>query len=153
MLRRDILKGFAAAAGLALAAHAEDAAVKPGKGIANMPITRTADGTGFFVPETSKSMVDRAVTQMGQSSVKVAIGCNGLMVKTDVRGDLRAVSVPSLVIHGTRDASSPMASTGQRTASLIPGCTFKAYEGALHGLMFTHMHRPNAGLQDFIGHV
>lgn len=33
MLRRDILKGFAAAAGLALAAHAEDAAVKPGKEI------------------------------------------------------------------------------------------------------------------------
>ena len=81
MLRRDILKGFAAAAGLALAAHAEDAAVKPDKGTANMPMTRTADGTDFFVP----------------------------------------------------------------------GCTFKAYEGALHGLMFTHMHRLNAGLQDFIG--
>ncbi len=50
MLRRDILKGFAAAAGLALAAHAEDAAVKPDKGIANMPMIRTADGTDFFVP-------------------------------------------------------------------------------------------------------
>ena len=43
-----------------------------------------------------------------------------------------------------------MAMTGQRTASLIPGCTFKAYEDAPHGLMFTRMHRLNAGLQDFI---
>ncbi|MGZ5940548.1 MAG: alpha/beta fold hydrolase [Rhizomicrobium sp.] len=150
MRRRDILKGFAAAAGLALAAHAEDAAVKPGKGIADMPMTRTADGTGFFVPEPSKAMVVWAVTQMGRTSVKVAIGCNELIVETDFRDDLRAVSVPSLVIHGTRDASSPMALTGQRTASLIPGCTFKAYEDAPHGLIFTHMHRLSANMQDFI---
>ncbi|MGZ5935630.1 MAG: alpha/beta fold hydrolase [Rhizomicrobium sp.] len=150
MLRRDILKGFAAAAGLALAAHAEDAAVKPGKGIADMPMIRTADGTGFFVPEPSKTMFDWTVTQMGQKSVKVAIDCNGLMVEPDVRGDLRAVSVPSLVIHGTRDVSSLMALTGQRTASLFPGCTIKAYEDAPHGLIFTHMDRLDAGLQDFI---
>ena len=108
MLRLDILKGLAAAAGLALAAHAEEAAVKPDKGIANMPMIGTADCTDLLVPEISQAIVDWAVTQIDKTSVKAAIGCNGPMVETDFRGDPRAVSIPSLVIHGTKGAPAPM---------------------------------------------
>jgi pimeloyl-ACP methyl ester carboxylesterase len=104
----------------------------------------------FFVPETSQAMIDWGVTVMSQTPVHIAITCNKAMVETDFRPDCRAVSVPALVVHGTADASAPLPLTGQRTAALIPHARFNVYEGAPHGLMFTHMERLNADIADFI---
>jgi pimeloyl-ACP methyl ester carboxylesterase len=104
----------------------------------------------FFVPETSQAMVDWGVTMMSLTPVHIAIACNKTMVETDFRPDCRAVSVPSLIVHGTADASAPLPLTGQRTAALIPHGRFSVYEGAPHGLMFTHMDRLHADIADFI---
>jgi non-heme chloroperoxidase len=104
----------------------------------------------FFVPETSQAMVDWGVTMMSQIPLKVALDCNKVVIETDFRDDLTGISVPTLVLHGTVDASAPLALTGQRTAALIPGCRFKVYEGAPHGLMFTHMDKLNADIAEFI---
>src|SRR5437667_7500337 len=40
---------------------------------------------------------------------------------TDFRADLRAVAVPTLVIHEDQDRATPLALTGARTAAGIPG--------------------------------
>jgi non-heme chloroperoxidase len=33
---------------------------------------------------------------------------------------------------------------------LIPGCRFKVYEGAPHGLLYTHMDRLHADILEFM---
>ena len=46
--------------------------------------------------------------------------------------------------------STPLESTGRNTARLIPGSRLEVYEGAPHGLMFTHMDRFNRDMLAFI---
>jgi pimeloyl-ACP methyl ester carboxylesterase len=104
----------------------------------------------FFVPETSQALIDWAMATITRTPVRVAIACNKTLVETDFRPDCRDVTVPALIVHGTADASAPIALTGAATAALIRHSQYKVYEGAPHGLMFTHMDRLNADLLAFI---
>jgi len=78
------------------------------------------------------------------------IDLNVQVTETDFRGELRHVTVPTFIIHGDHDLSTPLRLTGQKTAQLIPGSRLTVYEGAPHGLMFTHMERLNADLLAFV---
>ena len=109
-----------------------------------------ADATpGFFVPETSEAMM-RTAGRLLQASIPVALACSRSMVEEDFRAEMRRIDVPTLLIHGDLDQSAPIELTGKPSAGLIPGCTFKIYEGAPHGLMFTHMDRLHADILQFI---
>ena len=103
----------------------------------------------FFVPQTSQALIDWGMSMMARIPVHVAIACNEAITDNDFRDDCRAVKVPTLIVQGTADASAPLPLTGQRTAALIPHAQLKVYEGAPHGLMFTHMDRLHADLEDF----
>ena len=68
-----------------------------------------------------------------------------------VHGDeLKRITVPVLVLHGTKDVSAPLALTGQPTAQLVPGAELKVYEGAPHGIFVTHLERVNQDLLRFM---
>jgi pimeloyl-ACP methyl ester carboxylesterase len=84
------------------------------------------------------------------ATVPAAMLLSEAMTTTDFRADAAKVSVPALVIHGDRDASAPLAITGKPTAELIPGCRLKVYQGAPHGLIYTHMEMLNADILQFI---
>lgn len=71
-------------------------------------------------------------------------------METDFRPDCKAVKVPALIVHGMADASAPLALAGKRTAELIPDSTFIIYDGAPHGVMFTHMDKLHADPEVFI---
>ena len=105
----------------------------------------------FFTPETSPELMKWVVDLLLHGSLPVAIACNRPVVETDFRAELPHVHVPTLLIHGDKDVSAPLEITGQRAAQLIPNCRFKIYEGAPHGLMFTHMTRLHADLLEFVG--
>jgi pimeloyl-ACP methyl ester carboxylesterase len=104
----------------------------------------------FFVADTSASLQDWVMQLMLTTPLRVAIECNRIMTSTDFRAELPRISVPTLVIHGDRDASAPIDLTGRPTAALIPKAQFKVYEGAPHGLFLTHKDRLNTDLLDFI---
>jgi pimeloyl-ACP methyl ester carboxylesterase len=72
------------------------------------------------------------------------------MVEEDFRAEMRRIDVPALLIHGDRDRSAPIELTGKPSAQIIPGCRFLVYEGAPHGLMFTHMDRLHADILQFV---
>ncbi len=108
-----------------------------------------ANADPFFVAETSAAMKSWLMGLMLRCSLKASIDCHRAMTSTDFRSELTRIRVPSLVIHGDKDVSAPIHLTGQRTAQLIPGCRFKVYEGAPHGLMITHRDRLNADLLAF----
>ncbi len=104
----------------------------------------------FVVPETSPEMLQWVTTLAQQCSLKAVLDCNVSVTETDFRAELHKVAVPTLIIHGDTDVSAPIDLTGRETARLIPGCQFKLYEGAPHGLILTHMDRLNTDLLAFI---
>jgi non-heme chloroperoxidase len=69
--------------------------------------------------------------------------------ETDFRADLRAFTVPTLVIHGRADQGAPLALTGERTARLIAGSRLEVYDTA-HGLFITERERLNRDLAAFV---
>jgi len=104
----------------------------------------------FFTPETSPAMKAWMVSLITQITVPVAIACNQAVTTTDFRTEMQAIRTPTLIIHGDKDASAPLALTGQPSAALIPGCELKVYAGAPHGLMYTHSDRLHADMLGFI---
>ncbi|WP_437944933.1 alpha/beta hydrolase [Sorangium sp. So ce296] len=103
----------------------------------------------FFVPETSQAMRDWVQHLMLQCSMKALLDCNRASVEADFRDELRRIAVPTLVIHGDRDASAPLALTGEKTAALIPGSRLLVIEGAPHGLFVTHREHVSRALLAF----
>jgi pimeloyl-ACP methyl ester carboxylesterase len=84
------------------------------------------------------------------SSSHATLECAAAFAYTDFRLDLPAVTVPTLIIHGDADKTVPIEVSGNRTAQAIPHAQYIVYEGAPHGLFFTHKDRLNADLISFI---
>ncbi|HZJ71876.1 MAG TPA: alpha/beta hydrolase, partial [Planctomycetota bacterium] len=79
-------------------------------------------------------------------SLKVMLDLHRVFTETDFRPELRAIRVPTVIIHGDADVSTPLDRTGRLTAALVKGSELKVYEGAAHGLPITHMERLNRDL-------
>ena len=69
-----------------------------------------------------------------QASLKATLACANSFATSDFRPDLETVSVPTLVIHRTADATVPTDTNGRPAAKVIEYASFKEYEGAPHGL-------------------
>jgi pimeloyl-ACP methyl ester carboxylesterase len=83
-------------------------------------------------------------------SLNTMLDLHRMFTETDFRPELRRISVPTLLIHGDNDMSTPIETTARKTAPLIPGCQLKVYEGAAHGLPITHADQLNADLVTFV---
>jgi pimeloyl-ACP methyl ester carboxylesterase len=92
-------------------------------------------------PAVSPAMTEWIVGQFMSASPKGSIDCLRAISRGDLRADLRAVTVPTLVVHGDKDQVNPLDKTAQKVAELIPNSTLKVYEGAPHGLAITHRER------------
>ena len=84
-----------------------------------------------------------------RASLKALLECHRALTATDFRAELRAVAMPTLVVHGERDMTCPLELTGRPTAALVPGARLLVYGGAPHGLFPMHMDRLNADLLAF----
>jgi pimeloyl-ACP methyl ester carboxylesterase len=76
--------------------------------------------------------------------------CALSFAQTDFRNDLLAVNVPALIIHGDDDKTVPIEASGARTATMIRNSQYIIYEGAPHGLFYTHRGQLNRDLIRFI---
>lgn len=76
--------------------------------------------------------------------------CVKAFAQTDFRKDLPAINVPTLIVHGDADKIVPIEISGDKTAKMINGSQYVIYEGAPHGLFYTHRQRLNKDLVDFI---
>jgi non-heme chloroperoxidase len=117
----------------------------------NFPEWLGANARTFFVPDTPQEMVDWVKRMAMGASLRALVDLNHTVTETDFRAELKKFPVPTLVIHGTADVSAQLDLTGRRAAALIPGARLKVYDGAPHGLMFTHTDRLNADLIEFAG--
>jgi non-heme chloroperoxidase len=90
-------------------------------------------------------------TILHQCSLKVMLDLHRAFTETDFRPDLRAITIPTLVVHGDIDTSTLLERTGRPTAALIRNSRLEVYEGAAHGLPITHKDRLNRDLLEFMG--
>ncbi len=74
----------------------------------------------------------------------------GAFSETDFREDLRKITVPALVVHGSDDQIVPLEISAKLTAKLIPHAKLVIYEGGSHGLLHVDKDRLNADLLAFL---
>jgi non-heme chloroperoxidase len=70
--------------------------------------------------------------------------------ETDQTEDLKAITVPTLVLHGEDDQVVPIAAAAHRSIKLLRNGTLKTYPGYPHGMPTTHADAINADILDFI---
>ena len=71
----------------------------------------------------------------------------------DFRGDLAAINVPVLVIHGDQDRVLPYEATSGRLPALLKNAGSTIIAGGPHAIIWTHADEVNEALLDFIGRV
>ena len=75
--------------------------------------------------------------------------CAAAFAYTDFRSDVQGINVPTLIIHGDSDKTVPIEASAERLAKMIPQAQFLIYEGAPHGLFYTHREALNRDLVSF----
>lgn len=69
---------------------------------------------------------------------------------TDFRNDTPLITVPTLIIHGSADKTVPIEVSSDKSSQLVPNNQYIVYDGAPHGLFYTHKERLNRDLISFI---
>jgi non-heme chloroperoxidase len=70
--------------------------------------------------------------------------------ETDQTDDLKAIAVPTLVLHGGDDQIVPIADSALKSVKLLKHGTLKVYPGYPHGMLTTHADVINADLLAFV---
>jgi len=70
--------------------------------------------------------------------------------ETDQTEDLRAITVPTLVLHGEDDQIVPIADAALKSITLLKNGTLKTYPGYPHGMLTVHADVLNADLLAFV---
>ena len=110
--------------------------------------------TAFFTAgddlKVTEEQRQEALGLAKQSNQEAAVGCMQAFGTTDFRGDLKKITVPTLVIHGDSDGTVPFEGSGQRTHEAIEGSELVVVEGAPHGLNVSHADEFNRALLAFL---
>lgn len=110
--------------------------------------------TGFFSTGQGLKVGEQdlrdAITLCHQSDQTAALGCLKAFAATDFREDLRAISVPTLVLHGGGDRTVPLAGSGARTHRAVPGSDLIVIGEGPHGVNVSHAQAFNAALIAFL---
>lgn len=111
---------------------------------------KTFYGVGMLSSPVSQGILDWSFVLGVMASPKATIDCVDAFGKTDFRPDFAAFTIPTLVIHGTGDATVPIDPTGRAAARSIAGAQFIEYDGEPHGLFATVPERLNRDLIAFL---
>lgn len=80
---------------------------------------------------------------------KAQYDCIKAFSETDFTEDLKAITVPVLVLHGEDDRIVPVANTSALAAKLVQNGTLKTCPGLSHAPFATHPEVVNADLLAF----
>jgi len=97
----------------------------------------------------SQGLRDSFWLQGMQAGHKAVFDCIKAFSETDFTEDLKAIDVPTLIIHGDDDQIVPIADSALLSAKLIKNAQLKIYKGAPHGMCSTLKDRINEDLLSF----
>ena len=81
---------------------------------------------------------------------KAHYDCIAAFSATDFTEDLKAIAVPTLVMHGDDDQIVPIVAAAELSIKLLKHGTLKVYKGYPHGMLTTHADVLNPDLLAFI---
>ena len=95
-------------------------------------------------------VIDNWWRQGMMGGAKAHYDCIKAFSETDFTGDLKAITVPTLVMHGEDDQIVPFADSGPLSAKLLRNVSTKFYPGFPHGMPTTNGDQINADLLAFV---
>ena len=107
-------------------------------------------GIGLPGVSVSPEMTQFMIRQCLDCSARAAAAFFLTGFTTDLRAEMRAIQVPTLIVHGDHDMQAPIDLCGRQAARLVPGSTLAEYANAAHGLFVTHADRLTRDLGAFV---
>lgn len=104
----------------------------------------------FYGTTVSDEVKEWSRDQSMHASLKATLACAKSFGTTDLRPDLKAFTMPTLIIHGTDDKTVPIDASARAAAAGIPGSTLIEYDGGSHGLLASHKDRVIADVLKFV---
>jgi pimeloyl-ACP methyl ester carboxylesterase len=98
----------------------------------------------------SQELMDWTLNTIAAVPLPILTQTSDSFLRADFRSELTELTVPTLLIHGSSDASMPIELTARKSAALIPDCHVVTIDGAGHGLYLSEAPRYNAALLEFI---
>src|SRR6201996_5013360 len=107
---------------------------------------------GFNKPgaKVSQAVIDNWWRQGMMGGAKAHYDGIVAFSQTDFTEDLKAITIPVLVMHSEDDQIVPYADSGPKAAALLRNGTLKTYQGFPHGMPTTEAPTINADLLAFI---
>jgi non-heme chloroperoxidase len=100
--------------------------------------------------EASEGVIRNWWRQGMMGGAKAHYDCIKAFSETDFTDDLKAIDVPTFVMHGEDDQIVPIADSALLAIKLLKNGTLKTYKGLPHGMATTHADVINADLLAFI---
>lgn len=100
--------------------------------------------------QVSQGLIDNWWRQGMSGGAKAHYDCIEVFSETDFTEDLKALTVPVLIIHGKDDQIVPIENSVHKAIKLVRDGTLKTYPGLAHGLFATHPDVVNPDMLAFI---
>ncbi len=107
-------------------------------------------GNTMLKKRVSAEVIDWTFSLAMMGSARATLECAKAFAATDFRPDMAAFTMPTLIIHGTADATVPIDSSGRIAARMIEGSKLIEYDDEPHGIPATAPDRLSADLLAFI---
>ncbi len=107
---------------------------------------------GFNRPDAkiSEGVIQNWWRQAMMGGIKAQYDCIKALSETDFTEDLKAISVPTLILHGDDDQIVPIADSSLLSSKLVRDASLKVYPGLPHGMCTTDPDTINPDLLAFI---
>ncbi|MDQ3077504.1 MAG: alpha/beta hydrolase [Pseudomonadota bacterium] len=108
-------------------------------------------GVGAITSPVSDEVLMNSWRQTMMAGLRPTLAAAKAFATTDFRPDLKSFTVPTLVIHGTKDKTVPIDATGRVVAREVPNAQLIEYDGSAHGLFAIEKDRLIDDLLSFLG--
>jgi non-heme chloroperoxidase len=98
----------------------------------------------------SEGVIQNWWRQAMMGGIKAQYDCVKALSETDFTENLKAFSVPTLILHGDDDQIVPIADSSLLSAKLVRDSRLKVYPGLPHGMCTTHADMINPDLLAFV---
>jgi non-heme chloroperoxidase len=100
--------------------------------------------------KVSQGQIDSFFAQAMMGSIEGQYDCIAALSETDFTGDLKKMTIPTLLLHGVEDQVVPIDIASRKSIKILPRGTLVELPGAPHGMCVTHADRVNDELLKFL---